>query len=72
MLSNLMVSAVVAGIIGALVALVVGAGVTFLILIMRKKKSEKTVETAKEIADRLIEEAKLDCKNMRKEASIEA
>lgn len=72
MLSNLMVSAVVAGIIGALVALVVGAGVTFLILFMRKKKSEKTVETAKEIADRLIEEAKLDCKNMRKEASIEA
>ena len=72
MLSNLMVSAVVAGIIGAAVALVVGAVATFLYFFWRKKKNEKTVESAKEVADRLIEEAEAECKNMKKEASIEA
>ena len=72
MFGSLMVSALVAGIIGAAVALVVGAGAVGLVWFLTRKKSEKTVEAARKTAERLIEEAHSECKNLKKEASNEA
>ena len=82
MLSNLLAGSAAAIGLGVALGVVVLAALAACFLLYRhgkktgialqEQRDRETVGSAKEVAERLVEDAKAECKNLRKEASIEA